>query len=417
LRIFLILFLVVFSFTYLGCSGGGRAADPADPPSDNGNDNPDPGDDDPWDGPMITFENVYGTTADEYARDVIQSGDDGYIVAGRTESGANGEKDIYLMKVDSDGNELWSKNIGGSNDDFASALLISTDGGIVIAGYTESSGAGGKDAYLVKTDASGNELWNQAYGAESDDEVVSLAHTSDGGYVMAGYTKSFGAEKEDIYLLRVDDSGIELWSHTFGGSERDVAYGVVETNDGGFALAGESYSDDNIGMYLVKTDGSGNEEWTSSLNGLSFNSSASVIQQTADNGFILAGVSDVFGAGSGDIYVVKTTSSGNEQWSKKLGGGSIDLAYDLDQTTDEGYVLAGYTESSGAGEKDVYLVKIDSNGEEVWTNTFGGMGTDAAYAIQQTIDLGFIFAGETDSSGAGESDIYLIKTDPDGNVE
>ena len=212
----------------------------------------------------------------------------------------------------------WNKTYGGTMDDLAYSLVQTVDGGYALAGETGSSGAGGYDVWLVKTDSSGNQLWNRTYGGTYDDAAQALVQTSDGGYALAGWTDSFGAGGYDFWLVKTDSSGNMLWNKTYGGTQNDVAYSLVQTVDGGYALAGSTVSS---------------------------------------------------GAGGEDVWLVKTNSSGNQQWNKTYGGTQDDAAYSLVQTVDGGYALAGYTNSFGAGGEDVWLVKTDSSGNQQWNKT------------------------------------------------
>jgi hypothetical protein len=233
-----------------------------------------------------------------------------------------------------------------------------------LAGYTGSFGAGG-DILLIKTDASGNLQWATTYGGTNDDWAYSLQQTSDGGYIVAGRTYSFGAGLDDIILIKTDANGNVQWAKTYGGTDIDYAFSV---------------------------------------------------QQTSDDGYILAGYTRSFGAGLDDIILIKTDANGNLQWATTYGGTNDDWASSVQQTSDDGYIVAGYTRSFGAGFYDAFLVKTDANGNIIWAKTYGGTDYDDASSVQQTLDGGYIVAGYTASFGAGSRDIFLIKTDEDGNM-
>jgi hypothetical protein len=257
----------------------------------------------------------------------------------------------------------FTKTFGGENDDVAFSVQQTTDGGYIIAGRTESFGAGGWDAYLVKIDKEGNEEWYQTFGGEERDAAWTVQQTTDGGYIITGFTMSFGAGSSDVYLVKTDEEGNEEWSRTFGGVEFDTANSVQQTTDGGYIIAGRtgSFGAGGWDTYLVKTDGEGNEEWSRTFGGVEFDIADSV-QQTTDGGYIIAGSTGSFGAGSSDVYLVKTDGEGNEEWSRTFGGVEFDIANSVQQTTDGGYVIAGLTASYGAGSWDAYLVKTDGEG-------------------------------------------------------
>ncbi|MDP6647505.1 MAG: hypothetical protein QGG07_03795 [Dehalococcoidales bacterium] len=312
--------------------------------------------------PALSFTKTFGGVDWDYANSVQQTTDGGYIIAGGTDSpGTDG--DVYLVKTDREGNEEWSRTFGGKENDTASSVQQTTDGGYIIAGDTNSFGAGEFDFYLVKTDREGNEEWSRAFGGVGWDYADSVQQTTDGGYIIAGGTDSFGAGIYDAYLVKTDGEGNEEWSRTFGGEDNDTADSVQQTADGGYIIAGdtESFGAGNYDAYLVKTDGEGNEEWSRAFGGEETEEADSV-QQTTDGGYIIAGYTISYGAGSWDAYLVKTDGEGNEEWSRAFGGESYDLASSVQQTADGGYIIAGYTESFGAGNYDAYLVKTDGEG-------------------------------------------------------
>jgi uncharacterized delta-60 repeat protein len=363
-----------------------------------------------------TFAKTIGGSGEDYAYSIIQSSDGGYVVAGSTRSFGAGYSDIYVVKLDSSGNVQWAKTIGGSDWDEASSIIQSSDGGYVVAGWTESFGAGYPDIYVVKLDSSGNVVWTKTIGGRFIDRASSIIQSSDGGYVVAGDSSSFGAGSDDIYVVKLDSSGNVLWTKTIGGSSSDYAYSIIQSSDGGYVVVGESYSfgagKDRI--YVVKMDSEGNVVWTKFISGVE--DEAGSIIQSSDGGYIVAGGTSNFGAGGGDIYVVKLDSAGNIVWIKTIGGSSWDEARSIIQSSDGGYVVAGWTKSFGAGGSDIYVVKLDSAGNVVWTKTIGGPYNDYAYSIIQSSDGGYVVAGYTESFGAGGGDIYVVKLDSNGNV-
>ncbi len=358
------------------------------------------------------FAKTYGGTYDDWASSVQQTSDGGYIVAGTTYSlysfGA-GLDDIFLIKTDANGNVIWAKTYGGTDDDRAYSFQQTSDGGYIVAGRTWSFGAGGVDIILIKTDANGNIQWAKTYGGTDDDSAFSVQQTSDGGYIVAGYTESFGAGG-DIILIKTDANGNVQWAKTYGGIIVDRAYSVQQTSDGGYIVAVRTWS--FVGIILIKTDANGNIQWAKTYG----YDQASSVQQTSDGGYIVAGLTFSFGAGGVDIFLIKTDANGNVIWAKTYGGTSHDWAYSVQQTSDSGYIVAGYTYSFGAGSWDIFLIKTDANGNVIWAKTYGGTNYDTASSVQQTSDGGYIVAGTTRSFGAGWDDIILIKTDANGNI-
>jgi len=359
------------------------------------------------------WERTYGGGDWDIGFSVAQTSDGGYIVVGRTESFGAGLTDVYLVKTDATGDTIWTRTYGGSDsdDNEGSSVAQTSDGGYIISGMTYSFGVGG-DVYLVKTDAMGDTIWTRTYGGSDYDGGFSVAQTSDGGYIIAGYTRSFGAGEEDVYLVKTDSLGDTIWTRTYGGSDDDHGYSVAQTSDGGYIVAGytESFGAGSWDVYLVKTDAVGDTIWTRTYGGSDWDEGYSVAQ-TSDGGYIVAGVYDYdWEAETGDVYLVKTDAVGDTIWTRTYGGSGSDAGFSVAQTSDGGYIISGMTYSFGAGG-DVYLVKTDSVGDTIWTRIYGGSSMDWGNSVAQTSDGGYIVAGMTESFGAGSWDVYLVKTD------
>jgi predicted secreted protein len=355
--------------------------------------------------PQTAWTKTFGGSNTDFATSVRQTSDGGYIIAGRTESFGAGGWDVWLIKTDPTGNTTWSKTFGGSDNDQAASVQQTTDGGYVIAGLTESFGAGRWDVWLIKTDSSGTATWDKTFGGLVNEAASSVQQTSDGGYIIAGWTSSW----PDVWLIKTDSSGNATWSKTFGGLVNDEATSVQQTSDGGYVIAGltESFGAGGWDVWLIKTDSSGNATWDKTFGG-SNNDVATSVQQTSDGGYIIAGSTLSFGAGGEDVWLIKTDSSGDETWDKTFGGSDNDHAASVQQTSDGGYIIAGSTLSFGAGGDNVWLIKTDSSGTATWYKTLGGSGTDFATSVRQTSDGGYIIAGLT-SYGAGNGDVWLLR--------
>ena len=365
---------------------------------------------------QITFQRTYGGADDDIGYSVQQTDDGGYILAGATRSFGAGNADAYLIKVDALGDTLWTRTLGGENDDYGGSVRQTADGGYIVAGGTQSFGAGNSDLWLIKTDASGDTLWTRTFGGAGWDGGGSIEQTADGGYIVAGVTNSFGAGSDDVWLVKTDSFGQSMWAKTFGGTSDDGGSSVHQNPDGGYIVAGvtNSFGAGSDDAWLIMTDSLGDTLWTRTY-GDTFSDEGSSVQPTADRGYVLAGSTTSFGAGSYDVYLIKTDANGDTLWTRTFGGTVWDDGYSVQQTSDGGYVIAGMTRSFGAGNHDACLIKTDADGNAVWTRAFGGDSSDYGFSLQQTTDRGYIMVGYTESFGAGGQDVYLIKTDSLGD--
>jgi hypothetical protein len=352
---------------------------------------------------MVTWERTFGGSENDMANDIIQTADGGYAICGYTESKSAGRKDIWLLRLDSKGNLLWDRNYGGSKDDEATSLVQTDDGGFVVAGCTLSYGAGWEDFWVLRLDSLGNIIWDKTFGRENDDEIYTIVQVED-GYVIAGHTGYYGY---NYWLIKLDNYGEIVWQRIFGTeSGRYWKCFLIQTNDGGYALTGHIDHD----SCLIKLDKKGNIVWEKTYGGNEDDYTCSIIQNK-DDGYVLAGFTESKGEGSRDAWVIKLDSQGDIIWDRTYGGRDDDYAFSLIQTTDGGYTVAGYTYSKGAGKADAWVIKLDSQGNKVWDKTFGGSSYDEAHSIIQTTDGGYAVAGYTQSKGAGELDAWVIKLD------
>ena len=353
-----------------------------------------------------------GGASYEYSGAVVETADGGLVSLGYTTSFGAGGWDLWLIKVDSDGNELWNRTFGGPggrNREEGHQVIEASDGGLVLIGHTDQYGAGSRDAWLIKTDSQGNELWNRTFGGEAPDAGYSVQETPDGGLIVGGYTSSFGAGQLDSWLIKTDSDGNELWNKTFGGAGNDYCFSVQQTMDGGFACAGyTSPTPDQRDVWLFKADSEGNELWSQTFGGSGFDVCYELVE-TADAGLVLFGDTESRGAGGPDCWLIKTDSQGNELWNRTYGGEAYDSGSSVQETRDGGLVLLGQTNSYGAGGNDLWLIRTDSEGNELWNQTYGGNGSDVGRSVQETRDGGFALLGFTNSYGAGGYDLWLVR--------
>jgi uncharacterized delta-60 repeat protein len=365
---------------------------------------------------MINSIRAIGGTNGDVASSIQQTSDGGYIVAGNTLSFGAGNQDFLIIKLNSSGNIQWSRAIGGIDSDQAQSIQQTSDGGYIVAGLIYFLIPGNYDVLIIKLDSSGNIQWSRAIGGTNYDSAVSIQQTSDGGYIVAGRTRSFGAGNYDALIIKLNSSGNIQWSRAIGGTNEDDAVSIQQTSDGGYIVAGytNSFGAGNSDALIIKLNSSGNIQWSRAIGGTNDDRAFS-IQQTSDGGYIVAGGTWSFGAGNYDVLIIKLDSSGNIQWSRAIGGTNRDLASSIQQTSDGGYIVAGGTWSFGAGNYDVLIIKLDSSGNIQWSRAIGGTNDDYANSIQQTSDGGYIVAGWTYSFGAG-GDVLIIKLDSSGNI-
>ena len=368
--------------------------------------------------PATEWSHTYGGTSNEDAYCMIQANDGGYALAGPSSSFVLGFTNVWLVKTDADGNQLWSVTYEETAYCVASSLVETVDGGYALAGYIQPFDTDLRSFYLIRTDASGNMLWKKTYGGGSQRVANSLVQTTDGGYALAGYTWYPGTNVYEVFVVKTDADGNQLWNKTYVvETGYSVAFSVVQTSDGGYALGGHTGSspgpEGNLDGFLIKTDADGNQLWTRTYGGTGDDREFEMVR-TSDGGYALAGRTNSFGVGDYDSYLIKTDANGAMQWNKTYGGTDSEWAHSVVQTSDGGYALAGYTDSFGTGSQDFWLVRTDADGNMLWNKTCGGTGIDRAYSIVQTDDGGYALAGGTTSFGAGGWDYWLVKLAPEG---
>jgi hypothetical protein len=309
----------------------------------------------------------------------------------------------------------FERTYGGAGDDHIGTVRQTADGGFILVGHTRSFGAGGADMYVIRTDARGDTLWTRVYGSPADETFFSVEPTADGGCVVAGST--FRTGQADITLTKLDSRGDSLWTRTYGGSSDDVADGIAPAGDSGFIIAGTTYSygAGRPNAYIIRTDVRGDTIWTRVIGGAREECAYSVAP-TADSGFVVSGWTNTFGAGGFDVYVMKLNSRGDTLWTRAFGGPADEFSYCVRATSDGGCVAAGWTASFGAGANDFYVIRLDEQGETLWTRTYGGDTSDLGFAANPVPGGGFIITGGTMSAGAGDWDAWLIRADEQGET-
>lgn len=375
-------------------------------------------------------------------------------------SGNHGMDDYWVVKLDTDGSIIWQKSLGGSNNDEAHSIQQTTDEGFIVAGECYSNDddvtghhdcdyySGCSDYWIVKLDFDGNLVWQKSLGGSDNDYAYSIQQTTDGGFIAAGGSYSMDSDvsgnhgSNDYWVVKLDSVGIIEWQKSFGGSSYDDAFSIQQTIDGGFVVGGQSNSNDGdisdshgeYDYWILKLNPAGNLIWQKSLGGSS-NDQARSVQQTSDGGFIVAGLSysndgDVTehhgSIAHADYWIVKLDTAGNLVWQKSLGGTKDDYALSIRQTNDNGFIIAGWSLSNDGevtgnhGSNDYWVVKLDTAGNLEWQQSLGGSFTDDGISIRQTSDDGFIVAGETGSNDGdvsgnhgGYYDCWIVKLSGD----
>ena len=361
------------------------------------------------------FFTAIGGSGGDGGHTVMESYDGKYIVTGYTYSFTQGSSDILISKIDSSNNITWTKSLGGVSADDVYSTTKTSDGEYIAIGYTESAGAGDNDILLYKFDSEGNELWTKTFGESGRDRGFNVEETSDGNLIITGYTDSFGNGSHDMILSKVDVTGSELWTKTLGGSSFDFGYDVKETNDGGYVVTGytESYGAGQSDVLISKFNSSGSEVWSKSFGGSDHDKSESIV--TVSDGYIITGETNSYSSGSSDIFVLKVDLSGNFKWLRTFGGASSERGNSIQTLSDGSIIVTGFSRSYGAGFEDVLISKFNSSGDEQWTRLFGGSGYEQGYSITEASN-GFVLSGYTGSFGAGSRDIFLAKFNSNGEI-
>ncbi len=389
----------------------------------------------------LVSSKAFGGSMEDWNWATAKTADGGVVTVGNTAStdgdvsSNNGHHDFWVLKLDASGNKQWAKSFGGSLNDFAYAVTTTADGGYAVAGSTNSTNGdvsdnhGSIDLWLVKLDASGNKQWAKTFGGSDDEEAKGIIASSDGGYVITGNTFSTDGDvtsnhgEADIWVLKLNSSGTIQWSKTFGGSGIDESLSIITTDEGGYAIAGNTKSSDgdNTGnhgdsdIWLLKLDASGTKQWSKTYGGSDRDEGSSIIT-TADGGYAIAGMTastdgDVSGINNdGDDYawIVKLDALGSVTWTKVFGGSSYDYASSLVATSSGQYIVSGYTASTDGdmtgndGGEDGFILALDASGNELLIKTYGGSAQDEMGPITITTGGKYIVTG---SIGSDDGDV------------
>ncbi|MEL6650135.1 MAG: caspase family protein [Bacteroidota bacterium] len=361
------------------------------------------------------FSKTFGGDRDEHAMAVTTTATGDYVVAGFTNSYGLGKSDVWVMKLDDFGNEVWRQYFGDKDYDWANDLIETRDGNYVLAGYTRDQKSGKNNAWVFQLNRHGELMWSRTYGGKDADEARSIIQTKDGGFAVAGFSYSNSKGKSDIWLLRLNAVGEILWDQHYGGSGIEKAYSIAETSDEGFVIGGyQHYNETNrADMLVVRTDRNGRGIWRRVVRAPGNDVIESVLQ-TDEGQFLAAGWRYNESNKSLDACLVHLNASGRVLNEYLMGGSGKDAFYDLIHTRDGGYVLAGQS-TSFSKSSDLWMVKLDKRLQQVWQKRSLGKGNDYGRAVAQVADGGFLLTGGTRSYSKGGSDMWVLKTDARGN--
>lgn len=370
-------------------------------------------------GAAVQWGESVGSMGCDFLYSVQATSDGGCVLAGATSSVGAGGTDAWCVKMDGQGKVEWQKSYGGPYNEAVASVRPTTDGGYVLAGHTTSFSLGAYDGWVVRLDDKGAIKWQRVFGGSGWDRLEGIEQTGDGGYIVAGWTSSFGAEGFDGWCLRLGPSGKAIWQRTFGGGLHDKIVSVQVTSDNGYLVAGEtwSYGEGLSDGWCLKLDTDGAVVWQNVLGGTS-NDSFADVRQTIDGGYVLTGWSRSWGSGGDDAWCVRLDPVGTMVWSKVYGDAGDERAYSIRETTDGGYVLAGQATASGDYYDDGWCLKLDAAGAIVWQSLYTGLndGDDRVRAVAVASDGGYIAAGYTFTFGGGCADGLVLRLSKSGKV-
>jgi len=355
----------------------------------------------------ILWTKTYGGAYNDYGYSVQQTSDGGYIVTGFTilSNMPTFKSGVYLIKTDASGDTLWTKTYSGVEKSMGYSVQQTPDGGYIITGLSAIISSLDSDLYIIKTDKNGDTMWTRNYGQVHYYEAgLSIQETNDGGYIIAGTTNLiFPSFPGDVYLIKTDINGDTLWTRVYECGDYGAC--VQQSDDGGYIIAGASsmyYQTNKMDVLLIKTDENGNTLWTKTYGGDKSEEGKSV-KQTSDGGYIVVGT--IYNSCE-CTYLIKTNPNGDTLWTRIYDGGT---GYSVLQTSDGGYIIAGKTKLNSTSGNDIMILKTDSDGNILWTSTWGGANYEAGRSIIETSDGAYIIVGTTGSFGSGGYDVYLVK--------
>ncbi|WP_456366177.1 CGP-CTERM sorting domain-containing protein [Thermococcus sp.] len=372
--------------------------------------------------PSTTWAAVYGgrsntgangvTLSDANAIAIAPNGD--IIIVGNTFGFGAGGSDFWVLRLNGNGDIIWQKTFGGSDDDYANAVAIAPNGDIIVAGDTSSFGNGGWDTLVIRLDGRGNVKWEKTYGGEDNEYTNAVAIAPNGDIITAGSTSSFGAGNADIWVMRLSPSGDVKWQMTYGGPKDDEAYGVALTPGGNIVVSGytESFGAGDWDAGILRLSGNGDVIWQKTYGGKK-SDEANAVAIAGNGDIIVAGDTSSFGAGDSDVWVLQLDGGGNVKWAKAYGGKKDDYANAVALTPNGDMIVAGSTYSFGVGGKDLWVLKLDSDGNVEWEKTYGEKHDDTANGVTVAPNGDILIAGGTYKITSG-AEAWVIRLGENG---
>lgn len=361
------------------------------------------------------FQKVYiDNPYDQEGEDALPMADGGYLICGYTTNSTVNDADVEVWKIDATGTLLWKKTYGGAKVDFVSHMTPTSDGNYLLVGYSQSYGGGDYDVLLLKIDPDGNTLWLKTYGGSDNDLGVDVSPTSDGNFIVTGYSNGASHADLDMYLAKIGADGTLLWNKWIGTSSEEISNCVKQATDGGYIVLGMTMSVGQGDAYLVKTDASGNVSWSQTYGGVHYDEGV-YVDPNADGTYTFL-VRDSSDAGMDiDVRIIKSDASGGVIWNKVYGGTKKDTPKMIQSTMDGGYIVAAITRSFGLINPDMWIMKFDAGGDTTWTHHYGGVNHEHCYVARELPDGSYIACGKTESYSP-DMDVMFLKLSSAGTL-